>query len=180
VTTSWRCALVVALSVVSGAARAADVDLAEALKSAHYAKAPGYSEGKTWKDGDLFFCSGALLRVGRDGQESIQRMTLRRWQVLRFQNAGQDRSATGSADRLVRATGFTIVGCVTQSSFRLVIGAGDFVSFRPQKNSSCLQTLSIDSRTINTMKVSATLISIPYSDRPSVPEIIGNSPAGPQ
>ena len=29
----------------------------------HYADAPGYSEGPTWRNGDLFFCSGALLRV---------------------------------------------------------------------------------------------------------------------
>ena len=28
-----------------------------------YAKAPGYSEGPTWRRGELFFCSGALLRV---------------------------------------------------------------------------------------------------------------------
>jgi sugar lactone lactonase YvrE len=32
----------------------------------HYADAPGYSEGPIWRQGDLFFCSGALLRVGRD------------------------------------------------------------------------------------------------------------------
>lgn len=32
----------------------------------HYAEAPGYSEGPTWRQGDLFFCSGALLRVDRD------------------------------------------------------------------------------------------------------------------
>jgi len=71
VSSSWRCAFVVALSVVSSGAHAADVDLADALKSAqftHYAKAPGYSEGPTWKDGELFFCSGVLLRVGRDGK----------------------------------------------------------------------------------------------------------------
>lgn len=28
-----------------------------------YATAPGYSEGPTWRDGEVFFCSGALLRV---------------------------------------------------------------------------------------------------------------------
>lgn len=28
-----------------------------------YATAPGYSEGPTWRGGDVFFCSGALLRV---------------------------------------------------------------------------------------------------------------------
>jgi gluconolactonase len=31
-----------------------------------YAAAPGYSEGPTWRDGEVFFCSGALLRVTRD------------------------------------------------------------------------------------------------------------------
>ena len=28
-----------------------------------YAEAPGYSEGPTWRNGEVFFCSGALLRV---------------------------------------------------------------------------------------------------------------------
>ena len=40
--------------------------LAEKLKGVtftHYAKAPGYSEGPTWRKGEVFFCSGALLRV---------------------------------------------------------------------------------------------------------------------
>ena len=34
-----------------------------AVKFDHYAEAPGYSEGPTWRNGDVFFCSGALLRV---------------------------------------------------------------------------------------------------------------------
>ncbi|MDA1054882.1 MAG: SMP-30/gluconolactonase/LRE family protein [Planctomycetota bacterium] len=34
-----------------------------AVKFDHYAEAPGYSEGPTWRDGDVFFCSGGLLRV---------------------------------------------------------------------------------------------------------------------
>ena len=33
------------------------------VKFDHYAVAPGYSEGPTWRKGDVFFCSGALLRV---------------------------------------------------------------------------------------------------------------------
>ena len=40
--------------------------LAEKLKGVtftQYAKAPGYSEGPTWRTGELFFCSGALYRV---------------------------------------------------------------------------------------------------------------------
>jgi len=41
-------------------------DLARKLagvKFEKYADAPGYSEGPTWRNGDVFFCSGALLRV---------------------------------------------------------------------------------------------------------------------
>jgi sugar lactone lactonase YvrE len=33
------------------------------VKFDHYSEAPGYSEGPTWRAGDVFFCSGALLRV---------------------------------------------------------------------------------------------------------------------
>ncbi len=33
------------------------------VKFDHYAEAPGYSEGPTWRNGEVFFCSGALLRV---------------------------------------------------------------------------------------------------------------------
>lgn len=33
------------------------------VKFDHYAPAPGYSEGPTWRNGEVFFCSGALLRV---------------------------------------------------------------------------------------------------------------------
>ncbi len=46
-------------------------DLAERLSSVkfdHYAHAPGYSEGPTWRKGEVFFCSGALLRVTPDGR----------------------------------------------------------------------------------------------------------------
>ena len=32
----------------------------------HYAPAGGYSEGPTWRKGELFFCSGSLLRVDVD------------------------------------------------------------------------------------------------------------------
>lgn len=41
-------------------------DLARRLagvKFERYAEAPGYSEGPTWRKGELLFCSGALLRV---------------------------------------------------------------------------------------------------------------------
>ncbi len=33
------------------------------VKFEHYAEAPGYSEGPTWRNGEVFFCSGALWRV---------------------------------------------------------------------------------------------------------------------
>src|ERR1700681_4946925 len=33
------------------------------VKFEKYAEAPGYSEGPTWRKGEVFFCSGALLRV---------------------------------------------------------------------------------------------------------------------
>src|SRR5947208_13234866 len=33
------------------------------VKFEHYAEAPGYSEGPTWRKGEVFFCSGALMRV---------------------------------------------------------------------------------------------------------------------
>jgi len=34
-----------------------------AVKFDYFAPAPGYSEGPTWRNGEVFFCSGALLRV---------------------------------------------------------------------------------------------------------------------
>jgi gluconolactonase len=37
-----------------------------AVKVEHYAPAPAYSEGPTWRDGEVFFCSNGLLRVGKD------------------------------------------------------------------------------------------------------------------
>jgi gluconolactonase len=40
------------------------------LEVTQYAPAPGYSEGPTWRQGEVFFCSGALLRVGRDRKVS--------------------------------------------------------------------------------------------------------------
>jgi sugar lactone lactonase YvrE/Leucine-rich repeat (LRR) protein len=33
------------------------------VKFTQYAKAPGYSEGPTWRNGEVFFCSGGLFRV---------------------------------------------------------------------------------------------------------------------
>ena len=36
----------------------------------HFAEAPGYSEGPTWRNGEVFFCSGGLLRVSKDRKVS--------------------------------------------------------------------------------------------------------------
>src|SRR5579871_2446851 len=66
--------LALALILATGGlnmARAAEPagDLAKRLgevKFDHYAPAPGYSEGPTWLKGEVFFCSGALLRVDAD------------------------------------------------------------------------------------------------------------------
>jgi gluconolactonase len=64
--------LVPLLLLLSLTASAAEPDdLARKLAAAkveRYAAAPGYSEGPTWRDGEVFFCSGALLRVTRDRQ----------------------------------------------------------------------------------------------------------------
>ncbi|WP_157368600.1 SMP-30/gluconolactonase/LRE family protein [Zavarzinella formosa] len=49
-------------------------DLAKLLadvKFDHYSDAYGYSEGPTWRKGEVFFCSGALLRV--DAQKKFHR-----------------------------------------------------------------------------------------------------------
>src|SRR5678809_1156222 len=62
---------VVAFATALALATAASADeptgeLAELLKNVkfdHYAEAPGYSEGPTWRNGEVLFCSGALLRV---------------------------------------------------------------------------------------------------------------------
>jgi gluconolactonase len=37
-------------------------------KWTHHAQAPGYSEGPTWLNGEVFFCSGALLKVDKAGK----------------------------------------------------------------------------------------------------------------
>ncbi len=62
------CVLVAAGSFWMTSARAEEPtgELAQRLagvKFDHYSEAPGYSEGPTWRAGDVFFCSGALLRV---------------------------------------------------------------------------------------------------------------------
>lgn len=61
-------AMVTAMLLLAMSSRADEPtgELAQRLatvKFDHYAEAPGYSEGPTWRNGDVFFCSGALLRV---------------------------------------------------------------------------------------------------------------------
>jgi gluconolactonase len=51
-----------------GAEEGTLADRLKGVRFEQFAKAPGYSEGPTWRDGELFFCSGALLRVRRDGK----------------------------------------------------------------------------------------------------------------
>jgi sugar lactone lactonase YvrE len=41
------------------------------VKLERYAEAPGYSEGPSWRNGEVFFCSGALLRV--DAQKKVHK-----------------------------------------------------------------------------------------------------------
>ena len=48
-----------------------DADLAQRLKKVEfklYCRAPGYTEGPTWRNGELFFCSGGLMRVDKAGR----------------------------------------------------------------------------------------------------------------
>ncbi len=64
-----RWALIVLLLLCAHAAGADAPDLARklaAVKVERYAGAPAYSEGPTWRDGEVFFCSNGLLRVTRD------------------------------------------------------------------------------------------------------------------
>jgi gluconolactonase len=42
-----------------------------AAKFTHYAKAPGYSEGPSWVNGDVFFCSDGLRRVDKAGNVAL-------------------------------------------------------------------------------------------------------------
>ena len=63
-----RLPVLIALSLMAATnvSHAADQSLAQRLakvKFERYAAGPGYSEGPTWRDGEVFFCSGALLRV---------------------------------------------------------------------------------------------------------------------
>jgi len=61
-----RCAVVLAGAVPAYCDEKPNSDLARLLanvKLEQYSTAPGYSEGPTWRNGEVFFCSGALWRV---------------------------------------------------------------------------------------------------------------------
>src|SRR5215470_19363951 len=60
--------LVACLALLNSSLRADEpkgplADKLKDVKFIQYAAAPGYSEGPTWRKGEVFFCSGALLRV---------------------------------------------------------------------------------------------------------------------
>ena len=59
---------IITVSVFLGIIGQADYSKLQDIKPTQFAKAPGYSEGPTWKNGELFFCSGSLLRVSKDGK----------------------------------------------------------------------------------------------------------------
>jgi len=68
--------LALLVEVMFPSAHAAELDTPFAKKLAgvkfdHYAVGPGYSEGPTWRNGEVFFCSGALLRV--DAQKQVSK-----------------------------------------------------------------------------------------------------------
>ncbi|MCX7420526.1 MAG: SMP-30/gluconolactonase/LRE family protein [Planctomycetia bacterium] len=69
---SWTAMLLFAVSVNGSTSSCADEPTGELAKKLagvtfeQYAPAPGYSEGPTWFRGEVFFCSGPLLRVDAD------------------------------------------------------------------------------------------------------------------
>ena len=74
-TVLFLCSLAIAVTNVTSAHAGEPAgNLAKRLagvKFERYADAPGYSEGPTWRNGELFFCSGALLRV--DAQRKVHK-----------------------------------------------------------------------------------------------------------
>ena len=59
---------VITVSFFLGIIGQADYSELQTIKPTQFAIAPGYSEGPTWKNGELFFCSGALLKVNKEGK----------------------------------------------------------------------------------------------------------------
>jgi gluconolactonase len=60
--------LVVLLGLAFPLSAASIAEQLSAAKWTHHAKAPGYSEGPTWHNGEVFFCSGSLLKVDKTGK----------------------------------------------------------------------------------------------------------------
>ena len=61
-------ALAVLLGLFLPASAASLADSLAGAKWTHHAKAPGYSEGPTWLNGEVYFCSGSLLKVDSSGK----------------------------------------------------------------------------------------------------------------
>lgn len=59
---------IITVSFFLGIIGQADYSKLQTIKPTQFAIAPGYSEGPTWKNGELFFCSGALLKVNKEGK----------------------------------------------------------------------------------------------------------------
>ena len=59
---------IITATIFLGIIGQADYSKLQEIKPTQFAKAPGYSEGPTWKNGELFFCSGSLLRVSKEGK----------------------------------------------------------------------------------------------------------------
>jgi gluconolactonase len=58
-----------ALACLALPLRAASIaDQLATAKWTHHAQGPGYSEGPTWQNGEVYFCSGALLKVTAAGK----------------------------------------------------------------------------------------------------------------
>lgn len=70
---SWLliCCMCITSSVWAFEDKRQELPLVNPVKFEHYAPAPGYSEGPTWTKGEVYFCSGALLRV--DSQRNVHK-----------------------------------------------------------------------------------------------------------
>ena len=62
----FHLALLLCLAAFASSAPAATI--ADHVEFTYYAKAPGYSEGPTWINGEVFFCSDGLRRVDKNGK----------------------------------------------------------------------------------------------------------------
>jgi gluconolactonase len=62
------------LIAIPALAQQPDTELSKklaAVKFDHYADVPGYSEGPTWRNGEVFFCNGSLMRV--DAEKKVHK-----------------------------------------------------------------------------------------------------------